>query len=101
MKLQDADDAIAACNWPAHPGRAIAGHCAKSAVEPIGWSNAGTVWAYPLAWPLINTTAKILARRMLRHRTRTHRRHLERVTEASSMSLPWGVEERGGATTSP
>ena len=49
-------------------------------VEPIGWAAAGLVWAYALVWLLINSAVKIAVLRMLRHGTKAHQRHLDRVT---------------------
>jgi H+-transporting ATPase len=48
-------------------------------VEPIGWARAGLVWGYALAWMFVNSGAKIIAIRMLRHGMGAHRRHLRRV----------------------
>jgi len=48
-------------------------------VTPIGWKYALAVWAYALVWFPIENLAKVLVYRMLRHRTRTSRRYLERT----------------------
>jgi H+-transporting ATPase len=48
-------------------------------VAPIGWAKAGLVWAYALAWLFVNSAVKIGVLRMLRHGTKIHRRHLERI----------------------
>jgi len=48
-------------------------------VEPIGWPCALGVWAYALAWLLVNSVVKILAHRLLSHQARHQAGHLRRV----------------------
>lgn len=48
-------------------------------VAPIGWTKALLVWAYALAWLLINSVVKIGALRLLRQGTKAHARHLARI----------------------
>ncbi|MBE0617796.1 MAG: hypothetical protein IH608_07710, partial [Proteobacteria bacterium] len=51
-------------------------------VEPIGWRYALGVWAYSLAWFLVNSGAKILTYRLLSHEARRQAGHLRRVESA-------------------
>ncbi|MBI1179723.1 MAG: plasma-membrane proton-efflux P-type ATPase [Alphaproteobacteria bacterium] len=47
-------------------------------VQPIGWEYALGIWAYALAWLLINNVAKVWVYRLVRFGPRRHARHLER-----------------------
>jgi H+-transporting ATPase len=48
-------------------------------VEPVGWRYALGVWAYSLAWFLVNSGAKVLTYRLLSHQARHQAGHLRRV----------------------
>jgi H+-transporting ATPase len=48
-------------------------------VTPIGWSYAGLVWAYSLAWFFVNSGFKIMAYALLQHRGPRQADHLARV----------------------
>ena len=48
-------------------------------MAPIGWRYAGLIWAYAIAWFLINSVCKVVAYRLLEHRTRRQAAHLARV----------------------
>jgi H+-transporting ATPase len=48
-------------------------------ITPIGWRYAGLVWAYALAWFLVNSGCKIIAYRFLNHRGPRQAAHLARA----------------------
>jgi H+-transporting ATPase len=57
-------------------------------VEPIGWRYALLIWAYALAWLLVNNLAKVWIYQAMRHGPQRHRRHLERVHQTLHHGLP-------------
>jgi len=50
-------------------------------MPPIGWKLAGLVWGYALAWFLINEGVKRGTYRLITHRARAVRGHLDRIHE--------------------
>ncbi|MBI1213122.1 MAG: plasma-membrane proton-efflux P-type ATPase [Alphaproteobacteria bacterium] len=57
-------------------------------ITPIGWANAGFVWAYALAWFLVNSVFKIMAYHVFTHHIRGQARHLERVERSLTTHVP-------------
>jgi len=57
-------------------------------VTPIGWRYAGLIWAYALGWFLINSMCKIIAYRLLEHRTPRQAAHLARVESWLATHVP-------------
>ncbi len=57
-------------------------------VEPIGWRYALLIWAYALAWLLVNNLAKVWTYRVIGSGTQWHRRHLDRVHRRVHRDLP-------------
>ncbi len=48
-------------------------------MPPIGWTYAGIVWGYALAWFVVEDAAKVATQRLLRRGSARHERHLARV----------------------
>jgi len=67
--------------WTAELTQAVATIIAVKGIfmKPIGWELAGLVWGYAFAWFLFNEMVKRGTYRLIRHRTRSTRSHLERI----------------------
>jgi len=57
-------------------------------VTPIGWRYAGLVWAYALVWFFFNSACKIVAYRLIEHRTPRQAAHLTRVESWLTSHVP-------------
>ncbi len=51
-------------------------------MPPLGWTYAGLVWAYALAWFVIEDLAKVATYGLLRRGSARHARHIARVTRS-------------------
>ena len=88
--------------WPSW-GLLIAAWCSKLLgtlaavygwlITPIGWRYAGLVWAYSVAWFLVNSACKVLAYRLLSYRRARPEAPLAR---AERRLVPHVSNPRGG-----
>ena len=59
-------------------------------MKPIGWDLAALVWAYALGWFGFNEIVKRGTHRLIAHRTRAVRGHVERIHERLQPGRPHG-----------